>query len=383
MGRICMKALSYVGHKHLTPDGEMLNRKIYRPEVFPLPRLVGYIDLPPPENDDLPAPSCRLEGARVFIAGHAGLVGAALRRRLLRERCEILTVDRQRLDLRRQLETESWMAASRPDIVLLAAATVGGIAANVARPADFLIDNLTIASNIAVASRKYNVKKLVLLGSSCIYPRDASQPITEDALLTGAPEPTNRAYAIAKIAGLEMASAIRQQDGRDFISVMPTNLYGPGDRFDPERGHVIPALVRRMGEAKATGAPECVIWGTGQARREFLHVDDCANGIVHALQHYSGDAPLNIGSGEEVTIATLATLIAQAVGYQGRIVFDPARPEGAPRKLLDSSRIRALGWSPRINLCDGIASTVRWWREQGGVPRATDTVRLALCRAEA
>ena len=377
-----MKALSYVGHARLTSGAATQGQTISAPHISPLPGIVGRIDLPAPGNDILPAPSCRLERARVFIAGHAGLVGGALRRRLLQERCDILTIDRRRLDLRRQQDVENWMAENRPDIVLLAAATVGGIVANNARPAEFLTDNLAIACNVIEAARKYDVGKLVFLGSSCIYPRDASQPVTEDALLTGALEPTNEAYAVAKIAGLKLAQAIRRQYGRDFISVMPTNLYGPGDRFDPERGHVIPALVHRMSEAKAAGTPECVIWGSGLVWREFLHVDDCADGVVHALQYYSGDAPLNIGSGEEVSIATLATLIAQAVGYRGRIVFDPARPEGPRRKLLDSSRIRALGWRPRVGLRDGLVDTVRWWRAQGHVAPAPSSARLALCHAE-
>jgi len=266
--------------------------------------------------------------------------------------------------------------------VLLAAATVGGIVANSARPAEFLTDNLAIAGNVIGAAHKYDVRKLVFLGSSCIYPREAPQPVTEDALLSGALEPTNEAYAIAKIAGLKLAQAIRRQYGHDFISVMPTNLYGPGDRFDPERGHVIPALVHRMGEAKAAGIPECVIWGSGLARREFLHVDDCADGVVHALQYYSGDAPLNIGSGEEVSIATLATLVAHAVGYRGRIIFDPSRPEGPPRKLLDSSRIRALGWRPRIGLRDGLLDTVRWWRANDPAAPARGPRAMAASRAE-
>ncbi len=377
-----MRALSYVDRARLTSGATVQGQAIHRSYVSPLTGVVGRIDLPEPGNDVLPAPSCRLEGARVFIAGHTGLVGGALRRRLLRERCDILTIDRRRLDLRRQQEVETWMAGNRPDIVLLAAATVGGIVANSARPAEFLTDNLAIAGNVIGAAHKYDVRKLVFLGSSCIYPREAPQPVTEDALLTGALEPTNEAYAIAKIAGLKLAQAIRRQYGHDFISVMPTNLYGPGDRFDPERGHVIPALVHRMGEAKAAGIPECVIWGSGLARREFLHVDDCADGVVHALQYYSGDAPLNIGSGEEVSIATLATLVAHAVGYRGRIIFDPSRPEGPPRKLLDSSRIRALGWRPRIGLRDGLLDTVRWWRANDREAPARGPRALALSHAE-
>lgn len=359
-----MTALSYVGHARLAPRAADVKQGISRFSYPNVPAIVGRIDLPAPGNDIFPIPAHRLEGARIFIAGHTGLVGSALRRRLRREQCEILTVDRQQLDLRRQLETENWIGANRPDIILLAAATVGGIAANRSRPAEFMEDNLAIALNVIQASRRCGVKKLVFLGSSCIYPRDAAQPMSEDALLTGALEPTNEAYAIAKIAGLKLAQSIRRQDGRDFISIMPTNLYGPGDTFDPEKGHVIPALIHRMAEAAASAAPEFVVWGGGQARREFLHVDDCADGVVHALKHYSGDAPLNLGSGEEVSIATLATLIAREVGYRGRIVFDAGGPEGAPRKLLDSSRIRALGWRPRISLRDGLSDTIRWWQAQ-------------------
>lgn len=361
-----MNAVSYVGRESDTSDAVGSKQSVNIPGHIPSVSCVFRHGMPPiPGNDPLPSPSCRLDGARVFIAGHSGLLGSALRRRLLRQRCEILTVDRSELDLRRQADTERWMADNRPDIVLLAAATVGGIAANSTRPAEFITDNLAISLNVIEASRVCAVQKLVFLGSSCIYPRLSRQPITEDALLSGPLEPTNEAYAVAKIAGLKLAQAIRRQYGCDFISIMPANLYGRDDTFDPARGHVIPALVRRIVEAKTVNAPECVVWGTGQARREFLHVDDCADGIIHALQFYSREEPLNLGSGEEVSIATLATLIATAAGYSGRLVFDQEQPDGTPRKLLDSSRIRSLGWRPRIRLRDGLNDTIRWWIQQG------------------
>ncbi|MFC3265446.1 GDP-L-fucose synthase family protein [Camelimonas abortus] len=305
-------------------------------------------------------------GATIYVAGHRGLVGSALCRRLAALGCRVVTAERAVLDLRRQADVHEWMSACRPDAVIVAAATVGGIADNVRRPADYLADNLSISLNLLEAARVAGVRKLAFLGSSCIYPRAAMCPVREDPLLSGPLEPTNEAYAVAKIAGLKLAQAMRRQHGCDFISLMPTNLYGPCDRFDGERGHVIPALISRFEAARASGAAQCVAWGSGAAIREFLHVDDCADAILLALWRYSADAPLNIGSGEEISIASLAHVVADAVGYRGRIVFDRTRPDGAPRKTLDSTRIRALGWRPRIPLREGVRSVAAWRRAVSG-----------------
>jgi GDP-L-fucose synthase len=310
-----------------------------------------------------------LAGKRVWVAGHRGMVGSALVRRLAREDCEVLTADRAALDLRRQAETEAWMADAKPEAVFLAAARVGGIAANDARPGEFLHDNLAIQTNVIEGARRTGVAKLVFLGSSCIYPKFAPQPIPEEALLTGPLEPTNEWYAIAKIAGLKLCQAYRRQYGCDFISAMPTNLYGPGDNFDLEASHVLPALIRKAVEAKAHGLPEMAVWGTGTPKREFLHVDDCADALVHLMKTYSGELHINVGSGEEVTIAELARLVGEAAGFRGAIAFDASRPDGTPRKLLDSSRLRELGWRPRVNLRTGVAETVQWFagrRTEGG-----------------
>ena len=304
-----------------------------------------------------------LKGKRVLVAGHAGMVGSALMRRLKREDCRLLTATRGECDLRRQSDVESLLAKSRPHTIFLAAARVGGIVANDSRPASFLYDNLAIATNVIEAARHFGVEKLLNSGSSCVYPKLAPQPISEDALLSGPLEPTNQWYAVAKIAAIKLCDAFRRQFGCDFISAMPTNLYGPHDNFDLESSHVIPALIARMTRAKDEGASEVAVWGTGAPSREFLHVDDCADALVFLMQHFSGEGPVNVGTGEDLTIAELARLIAQVVGFRGRIAFDRSRPDGTPRKLLDVSRLTALGWTARIPLEDGLNSTCSWYRE--------------------
>ena len=306
-----------------------------------------------------------LVGRRVWVAGEHGMVGAALTRRLGRESCTLLHLARRDLDLRRQAEVESWMAVQKPDVVVLAAARVGGILANDAAPADFLHDNLMIEANVIAAAHAIGVAKLLFLGSSCIYPRLAPQPIPEDALLTGPLEPTNQWYAVAKIAGIKLCQAYRRQHGADFIAAMPTNLYGPGDNFDLATSHVIPALIRKAHEAKLPGTPTLAVWGSGRPRREFLHVDDCADALVHLLIHYSGEDHVNVGRGEDDTIAELAQLIADVVGFRGTLAFDPTRPDGTPRKLLDTSRLTTMGWHPRIGLREGLEATYRWFLDGG------------------
>ncbi len=304
-----------------------------------------------------------LKGKRVWVAGHNGMVGAALVRRLASEECEIVTAERARLDLRDQAAVKTWLGDRRPDAIFLAAAKVGGILANASAPATFLYDNLAIETNVIEAARQAGTRKLLFLGSSCIYPKHAPQPIGEDALLTGPLEPTNEWYAIAKIAGLMLARACRKQYGSDFISAMPTNLYGPGDNFDLQTSHVLPALLRKAHDAKTGGHNEFAIWGTGTPRREFLHVDDCADALVHLMKHYSDESHVNVGCGEDVSIRELAEMIAAVVGFKGRFVFDSTKPDGTPRKLLDIGRLAALGWKPRIALRDGIATTYRWFLE--------------------
>jgi GDP-L-fucose synthase len=314
----------------------------------------------------------RIEGRRIWIAGHRGMVGSALMRRLAREDCELVTVGRDRLDLRQQGEVESWMREAKPDVVILAAARVGGISANASRPADFLDDNLAMQTNVIHCAHEIGVRKLLFLGSSCIYPRMAPQPISEAALLSGPLEPTNQWYAIAKIAGLMQCQAYREQHGRDFISAMPTNLYGPGDNFDLESTHVLPAFLRRFRAAALAGDAKVTIWGTGTPRREFLHVDDCADALVFLLRHYSDASTINVGVGRDVTIAEVASLVAGVVGFKGQIGFDTSRPDGTPRKLLDVSRLTALGWQAHIGLKEGITSTYEWLDHQfahGNTPR--------------
>ncbi|PJE97910.1 GDP-fucose synthetase [Streptomyces carminius] len=307
-------------------------------------------------DDLLPPP------ARVFVAGHRGLVGSAVARHLSRGGYEVLTRTRAELDLRDGAATAAYLREARPDAVVLAAAKVGGIMANSTYPVPFLEDNLRIQLSVVSGAHAAGVRRLLFLGSSCIYPRHAAQPITEDALLTGPLEPTNRAYALAKIAGIVQIQSYRQQFGASFVSAMPTNLYGPGDNFDPETSHVLPALIRRFHEAREQGLEEVVLWGTGTPRREFLHVADLAAACEVLLRRYDGDKPVNVGCGEDLTIRELAELVASVVGYGGRIAFDPARPDGTPRKLLDIGRIRELGWSPSIGLAEGVAATYRAWR---------------------
>jgi len=304
-----------------------------------------------------------LAGKRVWVAGHRGMVGAAVARRLAAAGCAVLTVGRGELDLRRQAAVEAWLEAARPDAVVLAAARVGGILANATRPGEFLYDNLAIAANVIEAARRAGVAKLLFLGSSCIYPRAAAQPMAEEALLSGPLEPTNEWYAVAKIAGLKLAQAYRRQYGCDFISAMPTNLYGPGDNFDPAASHVLPALLRKVHAAKAAGAARVEVWGSGAPRREFLHVDDLADALAFLLERYSGEGHVNVGSGEEVTIRGLADLVAEVVGYRGGFAFDTTKPDGAPRKLLDCRRLAALGWKPKISLRNGIKQTYEWYLE--------------------
>lgn len=303
-----------------------------------------------------------IAGKRIWIAGHSGLVGQALQRRLGGSGCTVLTVGRERLDLRRQAEVEGWLEAERPDAVILCAATVGGIEANRTRPADFLYDNLAIALNVMDAAAKTGVAKLLCLGSSCFYPRLAENPIREDTLLSGSLEPTNEWYAIAKIATVKLAQAYRRQYGLDFIAAVPTNLYGPGDNFDSQQSHVVPALIRKLHEAKESGR-EATLWGSGAPRRELLYVDDAADALIFLLQRYSDEMPVNIAGGEEVSIAELAARIAAVVGYTGAIRFDASRPDGMPRKVLDGGRIAALGWKPQCDLGVGLRETYSWFRE--------------------
>ncbi len=302
--------------------------------------------------------------ARIYIAGHHGLVGSAIMRRLSRlGYANLLTASSGELDLRNQQAVNRFFASERPEFVFLAAGKVGGILANSTYPADFLYDNLMIEANVIDAARRNGTRKLEFLGSSCIYPKFAPQPIREESLLTGPLESTNEAYAIAKIAGLKLAQAYRTQYGFSAISLMPTNLYGPGDNFDPQTSHVLPALIRRFHEAKISGAREVVLWGTGKPRREFLHVDDLAAAACFTMENYDGAEPLNVGTGEDLTIAELAGIVARTVDYRGQIRFDSSKPDGTPRKLLDVSRITALGWQPRIKLEDGIAATYAWYVE--------------------
>lgn len=300
------------------------------------------------------SPIYSLAEKRVWVAGHKGMVGSALVRRLEREDCEVLTVNRAELDLTDQRAVLGWMHNHRPQAVFLAAARVGGIHANDTRPVDFLRDNLLIETAVFTGAESVGVEKLLFLGSSCIYPKHAAQPLSEEALLTGALEPTNEWYALAKIAGVKLAQAYRKQYGCDFISAMPTNLYGPGDNYDLSASHVLPALIRKVHEAKENGGA-VEVWGSGSPLREFLYVDDCADACIHLMQHYSGDMPVNVGSGAEISILGLARLVMEVTGHQGEIATDPAKPDGTPRKLLDSSRLKSLGWAPKVALREGIA----------------------------
>jgi len=295
-----------------------------------------------------------LAGKTVYVAGHRGMVGAALTRRLARENVELITATSRELDLRNQAAVAAFFAARRPQVVFLAAAKVGGIVANNTLRAEFIYDNLMISANLIDAAWRHGAEKLMFLGSSCIYPKLAAQPLSEAAMLTGPLEPTNEPYAIAKIAGIKLVEAYRSQYACDFISVMPTNLYGPCDNYHPEHSHVVAALIRRFHEAKLNGAPEVVVWGTGTPRREFLYVDDMADACLHLMKHYSGDQLVNIGTGVDITIAEFARVVADAVGYQGKISFDPARPDGTPRKWLDVSRLTQLGWRASTSLEEGI-----------------------------
>jgi GDP-L-fucose synthase len=303
-----------------------------------------------------------LAGKRVWIAGHTGMVGAALMRRLQSEHCEILTVGHDRLDLTRQADVETWMAREKPQAIFLAAAVVGGILANDTQPVEFLTANLQIQNNIIDTAHRLGVEKLLFLGSSCIYPRLAPQPMREDCLLTGALEPTNQWYAIAKIAGVKQCQAYRREYGRDFISCMPTNLYGPGDNFDLATSHVLPALIAKADRAKGDRASTMTLWGSGKARREFLYVEDLADACVFLMKQYSDELPINVGTGSDVTIRELAELIARVVGFEGTLTYDTSKPDGTPQKLLDSARIHALGWRAVTGLEDGIARTYAWYR---------------------
>ncbi|MBT2380804.1 GDP-fucose synthetase [Streptomyces sp. CB00316] len=303
-------------------------------------------------------------GSRIFVAGHRGLVGSAVSRRLADEGHEVLTRGRDLLDLRDAAQTETYLRDIRPDAVVLAAAKVGGIMANSTYPVQFLEDNLRIQLSVIAGAHAAGTERLLFLGSSCIYPRLAPQPIREESLLTGELEPTNEAYALAKIAGIVQTQSYRRQYGASYISAMPTNLYGPGDNFDLETSHVLPALIRRFHEAQRDGAPEVTLWGSGSPRREFLHVDDLAAACVRLLEAYDGDAPVNIGCGEDLTIRELAETVADVTGYRGRIGWDTSKPDGTPRKLLDVSRLTSLGFKPQIPLRDGIARTYAWWLGQ-------------------
>lgn len=306
-----------------------------------------------------------LEGKRVWVAGHNGMVGSALVRRLGDEPIEeLITASSTEVDLRRQEPTEAFLRRKRPDVVLMAAAKVGGIHANRNAQGQFLYENLAIAANTIEAARLAGVSKFVMLGSSCIYPREAAQPIDEKQLLTGLLEETNEGYAIAKIAALELTKMYRRQYDMDAISLMPTNLYGINDNFDLQTSHALPAIIRKIHHAKRASAPSVALWGTGRPLREFLHVDDLADATIHALKNYQGELHLNVGCGEDLTIRDLATLVAQVVGWEGELIFDPEMPDGTPRKLLDISRLKALGWAPQIGLEEGIRSTYEWFLQE-------------------
>lgn len=302
-----------------------------------------------------------MKRSRIFVAGHRGMVGSAIVRRLETEDVQVITAGRELVDLRDQAKVAAFMQSEKPDVVILAAAKVGGILANNSLPAEFLYENVAIETNVIHEAHRAGVERLVFLGSSCIYPKFAAQPIVEEALLTGALEPTNEWYAVAKIVGIKLCEAYRRQYGRRYISVMPCNLYGRNDNFDLTTSHVLPALIRKFHEAKEQGLAEVSIWGSGTPQREFLHVDDLADAVVFLMQHYDGSQPLNCGAGTDLSIRELAEKIGRIVGFEGRLVFDPTKPDGTPRKLMDSSKIAAMGWKPRIGLDEGIADTYRWF----------------------
>ncbi len=304
-----------------------------------------------------------LKGKRVWVAGHRGMVGSAIARRLGREDCQILTAARKELDLRRQENVEAWIAREKPDAIFCAAATVGGIQANRSRPAEFIYDNLSIETNVIHSAKNAGVGKLLFLGSSCVYPKMSPHPIPEEALLTGALEPTNEWYALAKIAGIKLCQAYRLQYGCDFISAQPANLYGPGDNFDLQSGHVLPALMAKAHQAKISGAATMKVWGSGTPRREFLHVDDLADALIHLMKEYSGDLQINVGAGADISIRDVARVMCGVVGFPGDLVFDTRMPDGAPRKLLDISRLTDLGWTPSIGLKEGLEATYAWYLE--------------------
>lgn len=304
-----------------------------------------------------------LAGKRIWVAGHRGMVGAAVARRLGGLGAAVVVADRSAVDLTRQEAVERFVRETRPQAVVMAAAKVGGILANSTQLADFLYDNLAMQTNVMHAAFACDVEKFLFLGSSCIYPRDADQPIVESALLTGPLEPTNQWYAIAKIAGIKLGEAYRRQHGRDYISAMPTNLYGPGDNFDLRTSHVLPALIRKAHEAKTGGQSDLEVWGTGSPRREFMHVDDCADALAFILANYSDGEHINVGAGEDLSIAELARLVCRVVGFEGKIRFDTGKPDGTPRKLMSSAKLRHMGWKPRIDLERGIAETYAWFLE--------------------
>jgi len=307
-----------------------------------------------------------LAGKRVWVAGHRGMVGSAIVRRLASENCEILTATRAEVDLKDPAAVRAFVGDTRPDAIFMAAAKVGGILANDTQPADFLYDNLMIAANVTEAAHRHDVGKLLFLGSSCIYPKEAPQPIPESALLTGPLEPTNEWYAVAKIAGIKLAQAYRKQHGRDYISAMPTNLYGPGDNFDLQTSHVLPALIRKAHEAKAAGADHIMIWGSGTPRREFLHADDCADACVFLMQRYSGHEHVNVGSGEDIAILDLAKLVCEVVGFTGEIRTDPGKPDGTMRKLMSGETLKGMGWHTKVPLKLGLETTSRDFLEARG-----------------
>jgi len=303
-----------------------------------------------------------LTGKRIWVAGHTGLVGSALCKRLNQENpSEIITVGRQSVDLTRQSQVEEWLSANRPDVIFCAAAEVGGIHANSTYPAEFIYNNLAISTSIIHGAHKCGVEKLLFLGSSCIYPKFAEQPISEDSLLTGALEPTNEWYAVAKIAGIKLCQAYRRQYGHDFISAMPTNLYGPGDSFHPENSHVIPSLIRKAVEAKSKGVHDLAIWGTGQARREFMHVDDCADGLVFIMKYYSESEHINVSTNTDLTIEEMAWMIMDIIGLKGGLNKDLSKPDGTPQKLMSNHKLATMGWTPRMSLKEGLKSTIDWY----------------------